>query len=153
MRDALVEALAVATWDTSILRVVVQGAGPSFCSGGDLDEFGAARDVARAHLVRIGQSAAAVLHSLRDRVEARVHGACIGAGIELPAFCGTVVARDDAFFELPELAMGLVPGAGGTVSVGSRIGRWRTAYLALSGERIGVATALDWGLVDRRANW
>ena len=44
--------------------------------------------------------------------------------------------------------MGLVPGAGGTVSVTARVGRHRTAWLALTGERIDARTALDWGLVD-----
>jgi enoyl-CoA hydratase/carnithine racemase len=59
-----------------------------------------------------------------------------------------VSAAPDAFFELPELAMGLVPGAGGTASLPRRIGRQRTAWLALSGERIDARTALRWGLVD-----
>jgi enoyl-CoA hydratase/carnithine racemase len=49
---------------------------------------------------------------------------------------------------LPELALGLIPGAGGTVSITRRIGRWRTAYLVLSGVTIDAATALGWGLVD-----
>ena len=52
---------------------------------------------------------------------------------------------------LPEIAMGLIPGAGGTVSITRRIGRWRTAYLALSGLPIDAPTALDWGLVDEIA--
>jgi enoyl-CoA hydratase/carnithine racemase len=51
-------------------------------------------------------------------------------------------------FGLPELGLGLIPGAGGTVSVTRRIGRWRTAYLVLSGRTIGVETARAWGLVD-----
>jgi enoyl-CoA hydratase/carnithine racemase len=46
--------------------------------------------------------------------------------------------------------MGLIPGAGGTVSLPRRIGRWRTAYLALSGQRLDLPTALTWGLVDAR---
>ena len=49
---------------------------------------------------------------------------------------------------LPELGLGLIPGAGGTVSVTRRIGRWRTAYLVLSGRTIDAATALDWALID-----
>ena len=57
-------------------------------------------------------------------------------------------AAPGAFFQLPELGMGLVPGAGGTVSLPRRIGRQRTAWLALSGERIDAETALAWGLVD-----
>jgi enoyl-CoA hydratase/carnithine racemase len=52
---------------------------------------------------------------------------------------------------LPEIAMGLIPGAGGTVSITRRIGRWRTAYLALSGLPIGAPAPLDWGLVDEIA--
>ena len=48
-------------------------------------------------------------------------------------------------FGLPELGLGLIPGAGGTVSVTRRIGRWRTAYLVLSGRTIDAETALAWG--------
>jgi enoyl-CoA hydratase/carnithine racemase len=44
--------------------------------------------------------------------------------------------------------MGLIPGAGGTVSIACRIGRWRTLYLALLGTELDAATALSWGLVD-----
>jgi enoyl-CoA hydratase/carnithine racemase len=148
MRDGLVEAFDVALADRSIDRVVLRGNGPAFCSGGDLDEFGTSTDVSTAHLIRLDRSVAARLDRCHDRVIARVHGACIGAGIELASFAGRIVARPDSFFQLPELAMGLLPGAGGTVGVTRRIGRWRTAYLALSGVRLDVGTALDWGLID-----
>jgi enoyl-CoA hydratase/carnithine racemase len=148
LRDALVEALALALADGSIERIVLEAAGPAFCAGGDLDEFGTAPDPATAHAVRTTRSAARLLARLSDRVEARVHGACVGAGIELAAFAGRVVASEDAWFQLPELAMGLVPGAGGTVGLPRRIGRQRTAWLALTGARIGAAEAVEWGLVD-----
>ncbi len=72
----------------------------------------------------------------------------MGAGIELAAFARQVAAREDAFFQLPEVAMGLVPGAGGTVSIPQRIGRQRTAYLALSGLRVDADIAHRWGLID-----
>jgi len=52
-----------------------------------------------------------------------VHGACVGAGMELPAFSSRVVASPDATFRLPEVGMGLVPGAGGTASIPRRVGR------------------------------
>jgi enoyl-CoA hydratase/carnithine racemase len=81
-------------------------------------------------------------------MHAYVHGACIGAGIELPAFCGRVTARADARFQLPEVGMGLIPGAGGTVSLPRRIGRQRAAWLALTGERVDAETARRWGLID-----
>jgi enoyl-CoA hydratase/carnithine racemase len=148
MRDALCEALELAACDDSLREVVLRGEGPAFCAGGDLAEFGRLPDPATAHLVRTTRSAARLLSALAPRVRAELHGACIGAGIELPAFARTVRAQPDACFELPELAMGLVPGAGGTVSLPRRIGRQRTAFLALSGLRIDRDTAVRWGLVD-----
>jgi len=81
-------------------------------------------------------------------VWAFVHGACVGAGVELPAFAARVLARANVLFQLPEVSMGLVPGAGGTASIARRIGRQRTAWMALSGARIDAETAIDWGLVD-----
>ena len=152
LRDALCEALALAVDDPSVARVVLDGAGASFSAGGDLDEFGEATDAGIAHASRMARSAAVLIDRLRDRIEARVHGACIGAGIELPAFAGRVVAREDAFFQLPEVGMGLIPGAGGTASILPRIGRRRLALMALTGMRVDVHTALDWGLVDAIEN-
>jgi enoyl-CoA hydratase/carnithine racemase len=81
-------------------------------------------------------------------VTVELHGACFGSGIELPAFAGRVIAAPDTSIALPELGLGLVPGAGGTVSLPCRIGRHRTAWLALSGRAIDASTALAWGLVD-----
>lgn len=147
MRDALLAALAPAEWDPA-LQVDISGAGPSFSAGGDLDEFGSAVDPASAHVLRLGASVAEVLHRLRDRVTVRVHGTCLGAGFELPTFAGRVVAAPDTVLGLPELAMGLIPGAGGTVGIVRRAGRWRAAWLGLSGIRIGASTAQQWGLVD-----
>lgn len=68
--------------------------------------------------------------------------------MELAAFAGRVTAAPDARFCLPEVSMGLVPGAGGTVSVPRRIGRRRAALLALTGQTLDAPTALDWGLID-----
>jgi hypothetical protein len=147
MRDELLDALAVAQADPAV-RVQLDGAGPAFCSGGDLDEFGTRPDPATAHLVRLGRSTGHALHLLADRVTARVHGTSVGSGVELAAFASRVVATADATFALPEVAMGLVPGAGGTVSITARVGRHRAAWLALTGERIDVETAHAWGLVD-----
>jgi hypothetical protein len=148
MRDALCEALALAVADDSIRSVRLSGNGKCFSSGGDLDEFGTAPDSATAHAVRSLRLPAALLVQCADRVEARVHGACVGAGAELPAFARRVHAASDAFFLLPEVGLGLIPGAGGCVSIPRRIGRQRAAYMALSGARIGAAQALEWGLVD-----
>ncbi len=147
MRDALLAALAPAEWDENLL-VEISGTGPAFSAGGDLDEFGSAPDPARAHVIRLGASVAEAVHRIRDRVTVRVHGTCLGAGFELPCFAGRVLAAPDTRLGLPELAMGLIPGAGGTVSVVRRAGRWRAAWLGLTGTRVDARTAHAWGLVD-----
>lgn len=151
-RAALLEALEVARLDPSVSEVVLAGNGPSFCSGGDLAEFGTFTDPAGAHLARTRHSPALVLDEITARLgaacRAEVHGQVQGSGLEMAAFCGWVRCHPDAVLGLPELALGLIPGAGGTVSITRRIGRWRTAYLVLSGRSVDAATALQWGLVD-----
>jgi hypothetical protein len=152
-RAALLEALTVARLDPSVREILLRGNGPSFCSGGDLAEFGTFADPVSAHLARTRHSPALALDALTHRLghscRAEVHGRVLGSGLEMAAFCGRVQAQADSVFGLPELELGLLPGAGGTVSVTRRIGRWRTAYLVLSGRTIGAETALAWGLVDR----
>ena len=103
-------------------------------------------------LILIGSVLAASIgrsiDALGPRIEAHVHGPCAGSGVELPAFAPRVVARPDFSATLPEVGLGLIPGAGGTASITRRVGRHRMALLALSGARLDAATALAWGLVD-----
>jgi enoyl-CoA hydratase/carnithine racemase len=154
-RGALLEALEVARLDPSVDEVVLGGNGRSFCSGGDLAEFGSFADPASAHLARTRHSPALVLDEITERLgrrcRAELHGQVLGSGLEMACYCGWVSCDPDATIGLPELALGLIPGAGGTVSITRRIGRWRTAYLVLSGRTIDAATALAWGLVDEVA--
>ena len=79
---------------------------------------------------------------------AHLHGTCYGAGIEVPAFAGQLIAAPGTRLVLPELRMGLIPGAGGTASIPRRIGRQRAAWLALTGHALDSTTALEWGLID-----
>jgi len=146
MRDALFEALVNVLEDPSAPRLVLNGEGRCFSVGGYLPEFGTARDLAGAHVVRTLRSCARILHLLGERAEVRVHGACIGSGIEIAAAAGRRVAAPDAFVQLPEVSMGLIPGAGGTVTISRAIGRHRTFWMALGGFRINAAEALKWGL-------
>lgn len=148
MRDDLVAALHALSLGEPTIPIVLRGTGPTFSSGGDLREFGAAPDPATAHATRTARSAARWIALLAERTTAELHGECIGAGVELPAFAGTVVAAPGTTFRLPEVAMGLIPGAGGTVGITRRIGRQRTAWLALTGNVLDASTAKEWGLVD-----
>lgn len=148
LRDALVDALEAAALDPEGRAVILRGEGAAFCAGGDLDEFGQADDPGHAHVIRVLRSPTRLAHALGRRLSAHVHGACIGAGIEIPAAAARVIATPDAFFRLPEVAMGLIPGAGGTASIPRRIGRHRASYMAISGADIDAQTALSWGLID-----
>ncbi|MGI9326561.1 MAG: enoyl-CoA hydratase/isomerase family protein [Pseudomonadales bacterium] len=148
MRDGLTEAFKLVALDGSIERVVVSGTGSCFSAGGDLTEFGTAKDLAVAHHIRQLRMPAQYLAPHAARYCINVHGACIGAGIELPAFARRLTAKPDSFFQLPEIAMGLIPGAGGCVSIPRRIGRQRANYLAITGEKLSAERALSWGLID-----
>jgi enoyl-CoA hydratase/carnithine racemase len=147
LRDELHAELSRAVDDPG-LTVVLSGEGPSFCSGGDLAEFGDRPDPATAHIVRMLRSPARRIHQLCDRIEARIHGSTLGGGIEMVSFAGRVVAAPDVRIALPEVGLGLIPGAGGTVGIPRRIGRQRTAALAITGRVIDATTAAGWGLVD-----
>ena len=146
MRDALDAALGDAAWRSG--GILVRGDGPSFSSGGDLDEFATFPDPATAHLVRLQRSPAGRFASLHERLVVAIHGTCLGAGIELAAFADHVVAADDARIGLPEQSIGLVPGAGGTVSIARRAGRRTVLELLLRDGTITAAQARDRGLVD-----
>ncbi len=138
-RGALLEALEVARLDPSVDEVVLGGNGRSFCSGGDLAEFGSFADPASAHLARTSaQSGPGVERAHREAGATLPRaGARPGAGQR---------SGDGVLLRLGQLpsgrhdrpagtGTGIDPGAGGTVSITRRIGRWRTAYLVLSGAR------------------
>ncbi len=148
MRDALCDALDLALADDAIARVKITARGRCFSVGGAVEEFGEVSDPATAHWIRSLRLPAWRLARLGDRLETHVQGAAIGAGAEIAAFARRLGASDDAWFQLPELKYGLIPGAGGTASITRRIGRQRTAYMALSMARVRAETALEWGLID-----
>ncbi|MGI8450006.1 MAG: hypothetical protein ACR2MP_23085 [Streptosporangiaceae bacterium] len=83
MRGALLDALSVAA-DPGLREVRIRGRGPAFCSGGDLAEFGTGPGGSIAHFVRTERSPGLLVHRLRDRVRADLHGACIGPGTSCP---------------------------------------------------------------------
>ena len=151
MRDQLVDVLKALQAGADHRPVVITGAGGNFCAGGDPAEFGTVSDPATAHLIRSRANAAPWMASIAHRTTAAIDGACVGAGVELAAFCATVTATERARFRLPELSMGLIPGAGGTVSIPARIGRQRTLEWLVTDAELDAAGALEWGLVDRLA--
>lgn len=148
MRDALYEGFALAALDPEIARVILRAEGRTFSLGADLGEFGTTTDPVAAHAIRSRTLPARMIARCADKFEVHVQGACIGAGLEMAAWARRITAAPNAWFQLPELAMGIIPGAGGCVSLCRRIGRSRTVLLILSGRRLSARAALDWGLID-----
>ncbi len=146
MRDVLCEALDLALATGAPVHLTAQGR--SFSQGGAVAEFGHVSDPATAHWLRSLRLPATRLARLAPRLSVHVQGAAIGAGAEIAAFGTRVTAAPRAWFQLPELKYGLIPGAGGTASLTARIGRHRTAWMALTMARVPARTALQWGLVD-----
>ena len=145
MRAELCDVLATLPDDAP---VVLRGIGPSFCSGGDLDEFGLLADPADAFFARTAWSVAELVRRMRGRLVVALHGACVGAGIELAAFASRVIAARSTRIRLPEAEFGLIPGSGGTVSLPARIGAHRTLDLVVTSRWVGADEARGLGLVD-----
>jgi len=148
MRDALCEVLDMALTHDAFSRIEITGNGKTFSIGGAIQEFGDISDPATAHWVRSLRLPAARLLRLSEKLRIHVNGAAIGAGTEMAAFASHLTCSPKAWFQLPELKYGLIPGAGGTVSLSRKIGRQRTGYMALTMEKVSAKTAAEWGLVD-----
>jgi enoyl-CoA hydratase/carnithine racemase len=148
MRDAVFAALDLAALDPTITQVDLRARGKAFSLGADLQEFGTTTDPATAHAIRALTLPAQAAARCAERMTVHVDGACVGAGLELAAFARRITATPRSWFQLPELPMGIIPGAGGCVSLPRRIGRHRTALMVLSGRRVSARLALAWGLVD-----
>ena len=153
MRDQLFDFLQIAQFDEAVTKVKLHGLGKSFCSGGDLAEFGSVDFPPDGHIIRMHRSPALSSHSIADKLEVYLHGVCAGAGIEIPAFASRVFGNESVEIFLPEISMGLIPGAGGTVSLPRRIGPQKTAYLAMSGKTLSLSDALAWGLIDEAVEY
>jgi hypothetical protein len=151
MRDSLFDALVNVIEDPTCPAVTLTALGRCFSVGGALGEFGTAPDLATAHIVRCRRSNARLLHRLGPRATVLLHGACIGSGIEIAAAAQRRVATQDCWVQLPELSMGLIPGAGGTVTIPRAIGRHRACWLMLGGVRLNASLALEWGLFHELA--
>ena len=150
MRDELVEAFTLAAVDPGISQVELRGEGSSFSAGGDLDEFGTrAGSGDRPPHPPPAQRRPRRCPASTSRPWLVSMAPASARASSSPPSATPVVAARDTKISLPEIGIGLVPGAGGTVSLTRRIGRRRTAWLAFSGCMIDAATAHTWGLVDQ----
>jgi 2-(1,2-epoxy-1,2-dihydrophenyl)acetyl-CoA isomerase len=138
--------------DDSVRAVVVTGAGRGFSSGADLKAgFDPAEDGMpdiRKELHDVYHPAIAGVRDLPKPVVAAVNGPAVGIGCSLALACDLVLAAESAFFGLAFVNIGLMPDGGSTAFVPPAIGKARAFQMALLGERVPAALALDWGLVN-----
>lgn len=140
---------AVAAAADQVTRVLVlAGSGPSFCSGADLKERRELSDAEKyAHNRQINALAEALFTAPLCTI-AMIGGAALGGGLELSLACDLRFAAEGVTLGLSEARVGAIPGAGGTQRLPRLIGPARALQMIYSGEPIGTAQALDWGLVN-----
>ncbi|MGH2783498.1 MAG: enoyl-CoA hydratase [Thermoleophilaceae bacterium] len=139
--------------DPDVRAVLVRGAGRGFSSGADLKEgFDAADDGMpdiRKELHELYHPIIAGVRRLEKPVVAAVNGPAVGIGASLAFACDLVLAAESAYFGLAFVNIGLMPDGGSTLFVPAAVGKARAFQMALLGERIESARALEWGLVNQ----
>src|SRR5262245_3895556 len=133
--------------DASLRTVVLAGRGKTFCGGADVEELRSLTAATAPHFVtRIHH----VCHAIRELpvpVVARLHGAVIGAGLEIAAACDLRVAAEGTKFAMPEVRLA-IPSVVEAALLPRLMGSGRAAWLVLTGEAIDARRALEWGLVE-----
>lgn len=131
-RRLLVEAIYAAAADASVLGIVVTGAGALFSGGADIREFGKPESMASPHLLDV----IAVAEACAKPVVAAINGTCMGGGLEFALGCHGRVALTKALVALPEVKLGLLPGAGGTQRLPRAVGLEQAMTMIVSGEAV-----------------
>lgn len=150
MRNDLYEVLNAIKIDDEIRVVIVKGAGEkAFCAGADLSEFLTAPSVVKARQIRLLRDLWGLFRSMPQPLIAALHGYVLGSGMEIALFCDIRIAAENAVFGLPEMGLGIIPGAGGTQTLPRVIGLSRSLDMLLTNRRIDAREALDSGLVSR----
>jgi len=144
--DAMRAAFDQVEADPAVHVAILTGAGKLFCAGMDLKAFAkGAGDVILFGEYGFGGF---VIRPRSKPVIAAVEGAAIAGGFELMLACDMVVAGASAQFALPEVRIGLIPGAGGAVRLPVSVPRVRANEILLTGKPFGAQEAADWGVIN-----
>ncbi|EAS49474.1 fatty oxidation complex, alpha subunit FadB [Aurantimonas manganoxydans SI85-9A1] len=145
LREGVAAGLEAAAADPAVKAIVLICAGRTFIAGADIKEFGK-------------PIAAPTLQDLQDRIEAldkpviaALHGTALGGGLELALACHYRIASPSAKVGLPEIKLGIIPGAGGTQRLPRLVGLPRALDMILTGTPVGAASAVTLGIVDELA--
>jgi len=138
--------------DETVRAVMLTGNGRAFCSGADLkdgaDDAVAGKLDTYTTLTRWYHPIVTTIRAMPKPVLTAVNGPAAGAGLSLALAGDLVVAAESAYFMLAFVGIGLVPDGGASLFVPSRVGFARAAEMAMLGERVSAAKAVDWGLIN-----
>src|SRR5947209_15662206 len=142
VRQGLAECFTQAREEASVEAIVVTGAGRTFVAGADITEFG--KPSQPPGLMDV----ISLIDDIKKPTIAAVHGTPLGGGLELTMACHFRVAAPGTRLGLPEIKLGLIPGAGGTQRLPRLVGVEKALPMILSGDPIPAKGALAVGLVD-----
>lgn len=150
MRDDLYEILTAIRQDDEVRVIIIKGAGnKAFCAGADLKEFLTAPPVVKTRKIRAIRDLWGLFLDLPQPLIAALHGYVLGSGIEIALFCDIRIASDNVIFGLPEVELGILPGAGGTQTLPRILGISGALDMLLTGRRLNGQEALQSSLVTR----
>jgi 3-hydroxyacyl-CoA dehydrogenase len=145
MRRGLMAGLLRARNDPKVKVIVITGTDKVFSGGADIREFNTPAAVTEPNLLQVIDA----VETSSKPVIAALNGVCMGGGLELSLACHYRIATPNATLGLPEVKLGLLPGAGGTQRLPRAVGAELALNMIVSGEPIGAEPALKWGLIDR----
>jgi 3-hydroxyacyl-CoA dehydrogenase / enoyl-CoA hydratase / 3-hydroxybutyryl-CoA epimerase len=152
VKDDFIEVMRRLDADTSVQgAVLISGKPDTFIAGADIEEFLEIRNAEDAERLSLdGQSLLDRLERLRTPVVAAIHGACMGGGLETALACAWRIGTDHpkTVLALPEVMLGLIPGAGGTQRLPKLIGLRNALDMILTGRNVRAKKALQMGLLD-----
>jgi enoyl-CoA hydratase len=142
----LAETLEAADRDSAVACIVLAGSEQAFSAGADLGWL-----TAQPHdkMMRFGAGDWPRIRAIRTPRVAAVSGWATGGGFELALSCDMIVASETALFALPEIGLGIVPGAGGMQALARLVGRPRAMELVLTGRSFDASEASELGIVTR----
>jgi len=149
MRDELFQILGAIKDDPDVWVVIFKGAGEkAFCAGADLSEFLTAPSPVAARQIRWERDVWGLFLSIPQPIIAALHGYVLGSGIEIALCCDIRIASKNARFGLPEVALGMIPAAGGTQTLPRTVGKSKALEMLLTDEWIDGEEAFRIGLVN-----
>jgi len=143
----LLSALESASKAPDLRALVLGGHGRAFCGGADVNELKSLTASTAGRFVERIHEVCAAIRSLPIPVVARLHGAVIGAGLEIAAACDLRIAAEGTKFAMPEVRLG-IPSVVEAALLPRLVGSGRAAWLVLTGEAIDAQRAFEWGLVE-----